>query len=278
MENWTVFVYGTLRRNEKNDHLLKSAERMAEQAWTRGKLYDTGQSYPAVVEDVSGWVYGELYEVDREQLKQLDELEGYDGAEKDNLFDRIVQTVYTDQEYRDAFVYVTAESPIHSWQPIACGDWKVYLHADDPQLLYFAYGSCMDRVRFQQAAVDHLFRDLAGRGVLDGYSLRFTIKHADGGRADIVEGGGVVEGKVYRINQQARAYLYEREGVDAGAYRPTFVALNVDGKQVAEGLTFTVIDKKTAETAPPEHYATEILRGGAGVLSEQYLSNLKRRI
>lgn len=279
MGKHTVFVYGTLRKNEKNDHLLEQAERMAEQAWTYGKLYDTGHDYPAVVEDDEGCVYGNLYEVNGEQLKQLDVLEGYHGfADENNLFNRIVQTVHTDQEATEAYVYVTAESQFDTWHWISSGDWKVHLHAGTQELLYFAYGSCMDHERFRQAGVDHLFQDLAGRGVLPGYSFRFTIKHSDGGRADIVEDGGVVEGKVYRINQEAREYLYGREGVHTGAYRPTFVNLELNGEKVTNVLTFTVIEKEQEETAPPAHYAAEILRGGEGTLSVRYLKNLCYRL
>jgi cation transport regulator ChaC len=153
--------------------------------------------------------------------------------------------------------------------------WKKY-HAfeSEPELLYFAYGSCMDNDRFIKQGVDHLFQNVVGRGVLDGYSLSFPKIREDGGRADIVEGEGTVEGKVYKIDQEALEYLFNREGVYTDLYRPIFVDITLNGKRTKDVLTFTVIDKKE-NAAPPEVYATEILRGGKGTLSEEYLTKIK---
>lgn len=95
------------------------------------------------------------------------------------------------------------------------------------------------------------------------------------GRADIVEDGGYVEGKVYEIPKEALKYLYRREGAPY-VYRPTFVEVEVAGKKV-QALTFVVKNKLT-ETAPPPEYEEEILRGGRGFLSEVYLNRLKDQI
>lgn len=275
--NQIVFVYGTLRKNEKNAHLLDGARQIAQQAWIQGALLNTDRGYPALAEG-NDRVYGELYDVDEEMLEKIDRLEGSAGPGVNNMYNRCINQVYTYQIQKQAYVYVTAEKEATTWQPIPSGDWKVHLYEKEPELLYFAYGSCMDHDRLRQAGVDHLFQDVAGRGVLPGYSLRFTIKHADGGRADIVEDGGKVEGKVYRINQQAREYLYGREGVHSGKYRPIFVELELNGQKAGHVLTFMVIDKEPEETAPPDHYATEILRGGEGTLSDTYLANLRRKL
>lgn len=96
------------------------------------------------------------------------------------------------------------------------------------------------------------------------------------GRADIVEEGGRVEGKVYNIPVRAlKEYIYRREGVPF-AYRPTFVTLDLNGKKV-QALTF-VVNNKSEETAPPEWYKEEILRGAEGYLSDRYLSELKHHL
>ncbi|WP_331713711.1 gamma-glutamylcyclotransferase family protein [Lentibacillus sp. JNUCC-1] len=92
------------------------------------------------------------------------------------------------------------------------GDWKVHHLIKQPSFLYFAYGSCMDDARFKAQQADQFFTDVLGQGVLKGYTLRFTRKQHDGGRADIVEEGGVVEGKVYRVTPEVLPYLYKREG------------------------------------------------------------------
>ncbi|MBM7652777.1 cation transport regulator ChaC [Neobacillus cucumis] len=135
----------------------------------------------------------------------------------------------------------------------------------------------MDGVRFKLRNKNHFFQNVKGCGILSGFSLRFTRRAYDGGRADIVEEGGIVEGKVYEVNSACLDYLYQREGVSAGFYRPTFVDINLNGKIVEDVLTFTVVNKE-AETAPPSEYLEENLRGGTGCVSEAYLTSLRERM
>lgn len=271
-----VFVYGTLRKHERNDYLLIGAKCVAEQCWTNGELFDTGAGYPAIAKSAEGRVYGELYMVDDSHLKDLDHLEGYRGPGKKNLYDRIEQMVYTDSESTLAYVYVI--HPDHKNMlnlHITEGDWRIYqVFKKERTFHYFAYGSCMDDERFRLSKVDHHFQKIAGCGVLDGYSLRFTRRSIDGGRADIVETGGEVEGKVYEVTTDSLDYLYRREGVGIGCYRPALIDVTVNGNKFNDVLTFVVVDKE-AESAPPDHYINEIFRGGSGTVSDIYLSNLR---
>jgi gamma-glutamylcyclotransferase (GGCT)/AIG2-like uncharacterized protein YtfP len=274
-----VFVYGTLRKHERNYHLMKGAELMAEQAWTYGCLYDTGMGYPAMKESKMDKVFGELYLVTDVQLRRLDLLEGYKPGGERNLYNRKRQTIYHDTGSTQAFVYIMAKHHENLLKKIIpSGDWKWHtIHKDNQSLLYFAYGSCMDDVRFKRQGVHHFFQNVIGRGTLDGYTLRFTRKAADGGRADIVEEGDAVEGKVYQISPECLPYLCKREGVASGCYRPTFVDLTLNGELVRNVLTFTVVNKDT-ETAPPVHYLDEILRGASSFLNEEYLVNLNNHV
>lgn len=275
-----VFVYGTLRKGEANAGLLKNAVCLAEQAWTEGVLYDTGFGYPAMKQAATERVYGELYKVTEDELKRLDQLEGYSPGGAGNLFERKELTVRTDQGKTKALVYTAGNQDLLATK-IPGGDWKEYrLLNMQPKdhVLYFAYGSCMDDKRFIKDNADHFFKKLKGVGLLNNYSLRFTHKSTgDGmGRADIVEEGGIVEGKVYEIPVRAlKDYLYRREGVPF-AYRPTFVKVELDGKKV-DALTFTVSNKQE-EIAPPDWYAEEILRGAGGFLSEKYIARLKEHL
>jgi gamma-glutamylcyclotransferase (GGCT)/AIG2-like uncharacterized protein YtfP len=271
--NYDVFVYGTLRKNERYHTLLKSAKLKCSQGWTFGKLYDTGLGYPAMHKDDSKKVYGEIYSVSAELLKVLDQLEGYHGSGQHNEYTRTKQTVFTDQGQVEAYVYLYNQK-LHPRQEIELGDWKCHQHLSNKEFLYFAYGSCMDDERFIEAGVEGLFNKVAGRGVLPNFSLRYTRRYSDGARADIVEIGGKVEGKVYRVTPEAVAYLFQREGVYAGAYRPAFIEIELNGKTVSDALTFIVIDKEE-EAAPPEWYAQEIIRGGKGTLSLGYLKEIK---
>ena len=275
-----VFVYGTLRKHEGNHYLMKDAKFVAEQAWTNGLLYDTGLGYPAVKESKMGKVYGELYLVTDAQLQKLDVLEGYNPEGNNNLYNRKLQTIFHDTGSTEAFLYTIAKQNESMLKKhLSTGDWKLKGFHDKKQtLLYFAFGSCMDDKRFQVDGVDHYFQNLAGVGILKNYTLRFTRKSSfDGlGRADIVEDGGKVEGKVYELPIVAlKEYLYAREGAPK-AYRPTFVTIQIDGKKV-EALTFVVTNKKK-ETPPPDWYEEEILRGAHSFLSDNYIANIQRHI
>lgn len=278
-EKYLVFVYGTLRRHEANHHLLKGAWCVAQQAWTKGILYDTGLGYPGLKVANEGMVYGELYEVDFKQLHNLDELEDYFGPGQNNLYNRDKQIVLTDQGEYEAFVYsIHPDQEGLLKQAIPLGDWTIY-HSfkTQPTFYYFAYGSCMDQGRFVSACVDQYFQNILGKGVLNGYTLGYTRRVSDGGRADIVESGGIVEGVVYEVQEPGLAYLYRREGVKYRSYRPALIDVTVAGNLLKNVVTFIVVNKEE-ETAPPYDYAEEIIRGGSPYLSPEYIEKLKQQL
>ncbi|MCA1031176.1 gamma-glutamylcyclotransferase [Bacillus timonensis] len=274
-----VFVYGTLRKGEGNHRLLEGATCMAEQAWAIGTLYDTGYGYPAMKSAKNSRVYGELYSITESTLAALDQLEGFTAGGTHNLYERIQQTVHTDKGSVLAYLYVAATDHL-CHKPISSGDWKEYRLTTNASehILYFAYGSCMDQQRFIEHGVSHYFKEVMGVGSLPNYTLRFTRKSTSDnkGRADIVEEGGMVEGKVYKIPTEAlKEYLYSREGAPF-TYRVTFVTVELHGRNV-QALTFVVVDKKE-EIAPPHWYEEEILRGASGYLTTEYVDRIKRHI
>ncbi|WP_108672366.1 gamma-glutamylcyclotransferase family protein [Peribacillus acanthi] len=120
-----VFVYGTLRKGERNHRLLESSTCIAKECWTTGQLFDTGNGYPAMIHSSSDKTYGELYSVTEKELKQLDHLEGYTEGGKDNLYERIQQTVYTDKGEFKAYMYVASKVNLLK-KKILNGDWKEY--------------------------------------------------------------------------------------------------------------------------------------------------------
>lgn len=269
-----VFVYGTLRKHERNSHLLKDSRCLSEQAWVYGELYDTGQGYPVLRKSMVEKVYGEVYSINQDTLQKLDILEDYQEGRKSNLYERMESTVYTDEGETTAFVYIENQ-PNKASSVIKHGDWKLnnLLKSSPPNLYYFAYGSCMDTERFKQANVDHFFQKVVGACTLEGYSMKYLFSVHDGGRADIVEDGGVTEGILYKIPFECIEYLFKREGFYTGWYRATFVDVKVGEKLYTNVLTFHVYDKKK-EQAPPAHYATEILRGSKGRVSDEYYKKL----
>lgn len=234
---------------------------------------DTGYGYPAMVPSPRQRVYGELYEVTTEQFKRLDELEGYKEHRKDNHYDRITQLVHTDFATSEAYVYVYSPPHRSEFTEISFGDWKCHRYLQQDDLLYFAYGSCMDDERFQDAAVKQQFERIVGCGVVENYSLAYTRKSHDGGRADLIESTEHVEGKVYEIMSETLPYLYRREGVTAHIYRPAFIDVKLNNETIRNVLTFLVVDKEE-EVAPPPHYAAEVLRGAKGFVSDGYYQKL----
>lgn len=273
-----VFVYGTLRKNEGNHGLLKNALLIAEQAWIYGELFDTGLGYPAMKRSDQKKVYGELYEVDEAILSVLDRLEDYEENREDNLYDRIKTQIYMDKGEFSAYVYIAKQEGLCK-EPIPHGDWKLYqlIKMKPATIYYFAYGSCMDVERFKKANVAHFFENVHGGCTLSGYSMKYLFAAHDGGRADILEDGGESEGILYEIPYEALEYLFNREGFYLGWYRPTFVSVNIGEKTFRDVLTFHVYEKQS-ELAPPQHYATEILRGSKGRVSPQYYQRLEEEL
>lgn len=127
MKKHMVFVYGTLRKQECNHHLLKDAACVARQCWTEGELYDSNLGYPFLVPASDSRVYGEAYQVDDLQLEKLDRLEGYIGPGENNYYDRIEQLVRTDTESFQALVYVLpVRKQLQNMKRIENNDWRVF--------------------------------------------------------------------------------------------------------------------------------------------------------
>ncbi|MCC8352199.1 gamma-glutamylcyclotransferase [Bacillus halotolerans] len=269
--NSLLFVYGTLRKHEKNHHLLSQSACISEQARTKGSLFNTAAEEPAAVFGADGYICGEIYEADESFIHKLDLF--YQGYHKTSVH------VETDAGIKEAVVYYMKKYDCADFVNIGSGDWKEHQmisKSKDP-VYYFAYGSCMDNARFQKAGVDHYFQDPVGGAVLKGYTTRFTLKRPDGSRADITEDGGTTEGVLYRLPFSAVAYLYKREGVESHTYRPAFVDVEAGGKLYTDCLTFLVL-RKEAETAPPQHYQIEIERGAELYLTKGFTERLKQHM
>ena len=120
-----LFVYGTLRKGEENAYLLKEATCILENCWANCQLYDTGEGYPAMVPSKNHRTFGEIYEVSKEQLKLLDELEEFEEGSSTNLYNRVKMVVYSNDETILANAYI-ANQPFLLKKSIENGDWKSY--------------------------------------------------------------------------------------------------------------------------------------------------------
>ncbi|UOQ93504.1 gamma-glutamylcyclotransferase [Halobacillus shinanisalinarum] len=267
-----VFVYGSLCMGERNHEMLVDSILLSEQAWVNGTLLQSDSYYPYLRPSETDITYGEIYDVSDEVLIQLDTLEGYNGNKATSLFDRQMVSVHTDQGTLRVFVYVGTEK-VKGEKIVPHGNWKVSQYLKRAETYYFAYGSCMDNRRFKRAHVDTLFQEVLGGAALEKYRLRFSYHVPDGGRADIEEEpNACVEGLLYKVKPPAIDYLYEREGVYAGAYRPVIINVSCQGIDY-RALSFTVTAKQ-ADKIPPLHYAKEIYLGAAPYVSEGYRMQL----
>ncbi|QPC46560.1 gamma-glutamylcyclotransferase family protein [Mangrovibacillus cuniculi] len=148
---------------------------------------------------------------------------------------------------------------------------------ENHEYYYFAYGSCMDHERFKLANVVHHFQN-GEKASLSEYDMRYTFMVHDGSRADIVESkGSEVEGVCYNVPKEAIDYLYVREGVNGGWYRPAIIQVKVN-ERLLWALTFLVISK-VEESLPPNHYSSEIVRGAINYqLSDSYIRRLEKKL
>ena len=101
-----LFVYGSLKKGGKYHSYLEEATLVSDHAVAQGGLYDTGMGYPAMVLSEPGEVIGEVYEIPDELWPALDDLEGYVGTEKMNLFNKLTITIEVAGEKMAAVVYV----------------------------------------------------------------------------------------------------------------------------------------------------------------------------
>lgn len=129
MMGMKLFVYGTLRRGMENHSYLQGARLISSKAWVEGILYDTGNGYPVLIQG-NGRVYGEIYHVNQEHIRQIDLLEEFYAPKyPQNLYERIECFVDSPEGKHHTYIYVYnqesgLEPMIHH---IKSGDWCKYL-------------------------------------------------------------------------------------------------------------------------------------------------------
>ncbi|MDD5476338.1 MAG: gamma-glutamylcyclotransferase [Syntrophales bacterium] len=174
-----VFVYGTMLRGMPRSVLLMPAK-FEGHGRIEGTLHDLG-NYPAVIKG-GGSVYGELYEVDSEIIREMDEIEGYlPWNEPHSLYTREEThvTMLGDGSLIRAYAYFVKGDVAGSWA-ISFGDYRRHLVEKVPgRQWYLSFGSNMSSERLKKRIGRH-GKTMSGN--LEGYSLIFNKK---------VDGGGV---------------------------------------------------------------------------------------
>ncbi|MBU1358702.1 MAG: gamma-glutamylcyclotransferase [Gammaproteobacteria bacterium] len=118
-----VFVYGTLRRGERNDiaHFLPRPDYVG-QGRLRGLLYDLG-AYPGAVLGGETWIEGEIYRITGEVEAALDVLE---EVAPDGSGEYLKREVPVESQGRMliCLVYEIHPERVALKPVIACGDWR----------------------------------------------------------------------------------------------------------------------------------------------------------
>ena len=109
-----VFVYGTLKRGEKNHHWLEGASFQGEAELNGVVLHDLGPFPMAVIG--AGQIRGEVYALEANGLARLDELEGYP-----RLYNRQLLSL---ADGRRAWVYLGRPRQVRHAPVVAGGLWR----------------------------------------------------------------------------------------------------------------------------------------------------------
>lgn len=122
----TLFVYGTLRRGgcRAIPHLFPTA-RFLGLGMVKGWLYDFGE-YPGLLLDANGLdVLGEVYEVDPQTLRAIDEIEGClpGDATVCYYFRRTHHVLMQDGRLITADLYECNPKLYDCSRPLEVGDW-----------------------------------------------------------------------------------------------------------------------------------------------------------
>jgi len=99
-----VFVYGTLMRGERAEHLMAGSEFAGEYVLQGYALYDLGR-YPGILAKAGAEVAGEVYYVSDEMLAAMDDYE-----DEGTLYHRRKVTVHGQRGELAAWVYVYAHA------------------------------------------------------------------------------------------------------------------------------------------------------------------------
>jgi gamma-glutamylcyclotransferase (GGCT)/AIG2-like uncharacterized protein YtfP len=119
VDHLAIFAYGTLQRGEINHRLLDGSRFLGEAATEPEFTLINMGAFPAMVEDGTTAVKGEVYQVDASTLAELDHLEGHP------VFYR--RRMITLADGRHAIAYVMPPERAAGRPVIEHGDWRLHL-------------------------------------------------------------------------------------------------------------------------------------------------------
>ena len=115
----SMFVYGTLRKQECREHEMRKISRESKDITIRAKMYDIG-AFPAItLED--GTVHGEIHKIKAEphSFDVLDCIENFNRYDESSLYHRIL--INSDEGMCWTYVW---NGSTENYKTIQSGDWK----------------------------------------------------------------------------------------------------------------------------------------------------------
>lgn len=172
-----LFVYGTLLNGMERFMALNGCSFIGSGV-INGVMFDLG-SYPGI-SNGNNSIFGEVYKIDDEILKQLDRIEGYTpGDEKYSLYLRRTEKVTLLSEGTSLTAYTYFYNSFDNRKIIESGDYRRYrMEKSSDYSWYLAYGSNMnsERLKSRIGEVNEI-----KTGWIDGYKLIFNKRAENGG-------------------------------------------------------------------------------------------------
>jgi gamma-glutamylcyclotransferase (GGCT)/AIG2-like uncharacterized protein YtfP len=114
MRRHQVFVYGTLKRGQRNACFLEQAEYLGDFVTEKHFWMYEFDDYPAVCRDGRHAIYGEIYRIDDTEFATLDELEWYP---------RFYQRILIPTDFGQAWMYIVQPELCHGRKKLR-GRWR----------------------------------------------------------------------------------------------------------------------------------------------------------
>ncbi len=252
-----IFVYGSLRYGFELHHII-SKSRFVGLGYIEGyDMYDLG-SYPGIIKG-DGIVWGEVYEINDELIKFLDEVEDYKGS-PDDLYTRQRTRVYFDQKrryYIDNVFFYKYNREIVDRKEIESGDYSAWTGM--PIIVnYFAYAENTNLNVLHSRGVDLILSEIPA--YLLGYKMIFNIPCKYGYCANLVEEhNGKICGYLQKVFLHTLNSLDKAEQHLIKYMREVVKVYDKEGK---EYFAYAYISSHKGDERDPSNEYVEIIREG----------------
>lgn len=253
--NTYVFVYGTLMKGQSNhDAYLNEKQFVGEGVIDGYEMYDLGY-YPGIIHG-KGQVYGEVYCVNHDTVKELDQLEG----EGDLYLKKAVIVTLGNGEKLHSIVYVYNRSVSNC--PKIIGKYGEEKNSDE-YVWYVSYGSnllserlkyyiqggfCCYNERSYRACSDKSL-PIESRPVMIPYNMYYSNYDMGSWRKSAVcfldlSKPGMAYGKAYKIRKSQLEEIHVKEGCGQNWYPDCVQLEDIDGIPAYTYAGYTVKNKE----------------------------------